>query len=210
LLVVDDHALVRAGLRALLKDDPAIEIAAEAANAREALQRLAEQAFDVILLDVTLPDGTGWDLLEGIRRSPARATPVLMLSAHDDREYGLLALRAGAAGYLCKSQDATVVAGAIRRVAAGGRYVSEGLAERLAGLAVDGIESCQAHERLSPRELQVLSRLAAGQSLISIATRLHVSPKTVTSWRTRLLRKLGCRSNAALTRYAVRHGLIDA
>ncbi len=209
-LIVDDHDLIRAGLRSLLEGDPSIEITAEAGTARGALRLVQSQPFDVIVLDIGLPDDTGWDLLDAIRRSPAANTPVLMLSGHDDDEYGLLALRAGAAGYLCKTEAASSIAGAIRRVAAGGRYVSDGVAERLARIVVEGVETLRPHERLSAREMQVLTRLAAGRSLVSIGAELHVSPKTVTSWRTRLLAKLQCGSNAELTRYAIRHGLVES
>jgi DNA-binding NarL/FixJ family response regulator len=209
LLVVDDHDLIRQGLRALLAADPSIEIAAEAATVREAEQHLRREQFDVIVLDVSLPDETGWDLLETIRASPAAATPVLILSSHDDQEYGMLALRSGAAGYLSKSEAASRIAVAIHRVAAGGRYISDAVAERLATLLVGGGPALSPHESLTPRELQVLLRLVRGRPLVEIADELHVSPKTVTTWRTRILEKLGATSNADLTRYAVRHRLID-
>lgn len=207
-LIVDDHAVVRAGLRAILHEQPDLVVVAEAASKTEAIAALAAGPCDVAVVDLALPDGSGLELLETLRGGTDDRPPVLILSSHRDNEYAIQALRHGAAGFLSKDMAPEELAAAVRRVAAGGRYVSPEVAARLAGTVLDGDAGLEPHERLTARELEVFLRIAAGRSLVSIAEELHVSPKTVTSWRSRILDKLGLDNNAALARYALRKGLL--
>ena len=210
IFVIDDHAVVRAGLIAILSSQADLTVAAEAGSVAEAgaVTAAGLQNFDVILLDIGLPDGSGWELLQSLRAHPGGAPPVLVLSSHREDEYAVQALRSGAAGFLSKESAPEALVAAVRRVANGGRYVSAEVAERLAGTVVDGNSALAPHERLTPREFTVFQRIATGRSLVAIGAELHVSPKTVTSWRARILDKLGLDNNAALTRYALAKGLI--
>ena len=209
ILVVDDHAIVRAGLRAILDAHADLEVVAEAGTAADALQLAQEQRFDAIVLDLGLPDRSGWDLLRMLRALPEGAPPILILSSHREDEYAIQAMRHGAHGFLAKELAPEELVVAVRRVAAGERYVSASLAARLASSVLDGPSgSLDPHELLTPRELQVFLRIAAGRPLVAIGEELHVSPKTVTSWRSRILGKLGLENNADLVSYALRRGLI--
>jgi len=208
-LIVDDHAVVRAGLRAILNEQKDLVVVAEAATKAEAVEALAAEPCDVAVVDLALPDGSGLDLLKATRDRRGGRPPVLIMSSHRDDEYAIQALRHGAAGFLSKDMAPEELAAAVRRVAAGGRYVSPEVAARLAGTVLDGEAGLEPHERLTPREFEVFLRIAAGRSLVSIAEELHVSPKTVTSWRSRILDKLGLDNNAALARYAQRRGLLE-
>ena len=208
-LIVDAHAVVRAGLRTILNEHPDLVVVAEAGTKAEALEALGAQPCDVVVVDLALPDGSGFDLLKAAQTRRASLPPVLILSSHRDDQYAIQALRHGAAGFLSKDMAADELAAAVRRVAAGGRYLSPEVAVRLAGTVLDGDSGLEPHERLTPRELEVFLRIAAGRSLVSIAEELHVSPKTVTSWRSRILEKLGLENNAALARYALLKGLLQ-
>jgi DNA-binding NarL/FixJ family response regulator len=206
-LLVDDHAVVRQGLRLMLGPAADIRIDGEAADAREAMQLVRAQAFDVVVADVNLPGRNGLELLRMIQRERSRL-PVLMLSMYTEDAYALHALQLGAAGYLTKSVDAGVLAEAIRKAAQGGKYVSAALAEKLA-TALDPRANMAPHERLSEREFEVMRHIVAGTSLVDAAAQMNLSPKTVTAYRARLLEKTGFSSNAELMRYAVERGLFD-
>lgn len=209
LLVVDDHELVRAGLRSVLDAQPDLVVAGEAGTAAEALRLASAQRYDAIVLDVSLPGQSGWEVLEALRGLPGGAPPVLMLSSHREQEFALQALRHGAQGYLPKDQPAGELLAALRLVIAGKRYVGAELAARLAESVLDHADpSLEPHERLTPREFQVFLRIAEGRALVAIGEELHVSPKTVTSWRARILEKLDAKGNADLVAYALRKGLI--
>lgn len=205
LLMVDDHAVVREGLKSILSQAPELEVAAEASCVPEALELLKHQHFDVILLDLSLPKQSGMALLQAVK-AKTPALPVLILSAQGEEQYGLLALKAGAAGYINKECAPEVLISAVRRVARGKTYVSFELADQLASRLTGS--NRPAHEHLSNREFQVLERLARGESLTEIASALHMSTKTVTTYRSRILQKTGLSSNAELTRYALGHGLL--
>ena len=207
ILVIDDHAVVRAGLATILNEQPDLRVVAQAANGDEALQSLRAQSVDVVLLDLTLGKESGWDVLRSMRRQ-ASAPPVLGLSANGAAENAVQAMRSGAVGFLSKEMLADEVIRAVRRVAEGKRYISPDLADRLASLLIEGEDTLEPHERLTAREFDVMLRIARGQALTAIAEELHVSPKTVTTWRSRVLEKLGLENNADLTRYAVRCQLI--
>jgi DNA-binding NarL/FixJ family response regulator len=203
-LVVDDHPIVREGIRQTLRDAPGITIGGEAASFEEALRLVASDAWNVVLLDLSLPGRSGFELLTELHQRWPRL-PVLILSMHAERPIVLRTLRAGASGYLTKDSAPTELAAAIRRVAEGGRYVSAAIAAEL----VDVVREPERapHEMLSEREFQVLVLLARGLSVGAIAERLRLARSTVSTYRTRLLEKLGCGSNAELTRYVIENQL---
>jgi len=205
LLIADDHPVVRAGLRRILEPEADMEIVAEAATSEEAVAACGDERPDVVLLDLSMP-GPGH--IETIQRICALepAPGVLVLSIHPEDQYALRALRAGAMGYLTKDHPAGELLVAIRRVRGGRRYASDALAERLLSALVDDEQEAP-HERLSEREYQVLLRLGAGDSVSEIAAMLGLSVKTVSTYRGRILEKMGLRSNVDLIRYVVRNGL---
>jgi DNA-binding NarL/FixJ family response regulator len=204
-LLVDDHAVVRRGVRSILEDQmPGVEIA-EASNGDEALAAITEK-FDAVVLDLSMPGRDGFDLLNEIKhRNPK--LPVLIMSLHGEEQFAVRALRAGASGYLTKSTAPELLVVAVTKVLRGGRYVSESLADRLAA-DVGGSSTGSPHERLSDREFDVMRGIASGRSVSEIAEQMHLSVKTVSTYRTRLLDKMGMTSNAELTRYALEAGLV--
>jgi two-component system, NarL family, invasion response regulator UvrY len=198
--------MMRTGLRQVVAQAfPDAEFG-EAGSAREALDQVVRNSWDVVLLDIELPDRDGLDLLKDLRLA-APQVPVLILSGQPERDYGVQALKAGAAGFVAKTELATVLVDAIQKVCARGRHVSPVLAERLAH-SLDPAGSRPLHDQLSAREFQILAALAKGQSVGAIAAQLSLSVKTVSTYRTRLLKKMGMQSNAELMRYALQHGLV--
>lgn len=206
-LLVDDHALVRRGLFELLDSELDIEVAGEAANAEEALAILAKAPVDVVLLDLSLPGRGGFDLLGEIRQDHPTVRTVV-LSAHDAVQSGVRAIRVGAAGFVSKGGKSAEVVTAIRAVAHSGRYISPELASALADFAQLN-RSDVAHHDLSGREFEVFRRLAAGRTVSEIANDMSLSVKTVSTYKTRILQKLGVRTTAELLRYALDHRLFD-
>jgi len=206
-LIADDHPVVRSGVRHILGDTSDVKVVGEAASAQELLDGLATLACDVVLLDVTMPGARGFELLETVKRARPR-TAVLVLTMHPAEQYAVRALRAGAAGYMTKESAADELAGAIRKVSIGGRYVTPSVAETLAA-AVDRGSDRSPHELLSNREYQVLCLLGRAFSVKDIARELHVSEKTVSTYRARVLEKIQARSTAELIRYAVQNRLVD-
>lgn len=207
-LLVDDHAVVRKGMKAILEDQvPAVAVS-EAGGGDEALAALdaPDAGFDVVVLDLSMPGRSGIDLLAEIKHRQPKL-PVLIMSLHGEEQFAVRALRAGASGYLTKAAAPEQLVGAVTKVARGGRYVSEALAERLAG-DVGGRTAGAAHERLSDREFEVMRGIASGSTVSEIAAQMHLSVKTVSTYRTRLLEKMGMGSNAELTRYAIEQGLV--
>jgi two-component system invasion response regulator UvrY len=204
LLIADDHPIVREGLRRIAADQPGISVVAEAASADEAIGRIRDAAIDVMLLDVSMPGPGFIEVLQQVRRDHP-SVKVLVLSVHPEDQWAVRALRAGAAGYLTKDHSPEQLIEAIRRVYRGGKYVTAALAEKLAtGLEAGGRVP---HEGLSDREYEVLRGLGAGRSVKDIAGRLHLSPKTVSTYRTRILEKMQLRTNADLVRYVRDHAL---
>ncbi|MCG2577257.1 response regulator transcription factor [Dechloromonas sp. XY25] len=204
--IVDDHEIVRAGLREILANELGIGIAFEAASGEDALSRLPECPCDVLLLDLALPGQSGVDVLRTLRqRYPD--LKVLVLTGYPEERYALAMLRHGADGYLCKECGQDELLRAVRTLGQGQRYLSPRMAELLAD-EVAGNGSGAAHDLLSERELQVFLHLARGQSVSDIGKALHLSIKTVSTYRTRLLDKLGVASNAELAAYALRNGLL--
>lgn len=205
ILLVDDHAVVRRGVRAILEDRLAGIEVSEASNGEEALARL-DGTLDVVVLDLSMPGRSGFDLLGEIRHREPKV-PVLIMSLHAEDQYALRALRAGASGYLTKSAAPEQLVMAVTKIMKGGRYVSDLVAEKLAAEAT-GTSSDARHERLSDREFDVMRGIASGSSVSEIAATMHLSVKTVSTYRTRLLDKMGMTNNAELTRYALEHGLV--
>jgi DNA-binding NarL/FixJ family response regulator len=204
--IVDDHAMVRAGLRQFFADQADFEVVAEAANGRDALDIVRRGGVDVVVMDISMPGQSGVDALAAIRaRDPA--LPVLILSGFAEEHYATTLLRQGASGYLNKDCDPEEIVKAIRTVARGRKYITAGVAEQLAqGL---GGSDKPAHEQLSERELQVFLRLAQGETIGHMAESLSLSVKTVSTYRTRVMEKMGLASNSDLTYYALKHGLIQ-
>jgi DNA-binding NarL/FixJ family response regulator len=205
--IVDDHAIVRAGLKQFLAEQVDFRVTAEAANGREALDLARADDIDVLLLDLSMPDHGGVDALAAIKaRRPT--LPVLILSGFPEAHYATTMLRMGASGYLNKECDPDEIANAIRIVAGGRRYITPAVAEMLADNMVGGADR-PPHEGLSERELAVFLRLAKGESVGHVAELMFLSAKTVSTYRTRVLAKLGLATNSELTYYALKHGLIQ-
>ena len=195
--LVDDHALIRRGLRDSLNEAGDIRVVGEAGDYGELRQLLRDIEFDVLVLDINLPGRSGLDVLHSLIDHPVRIR-TLVLSMYPEDQYAIRALKAGAMGYLNKSADPSQIVGAIRTVHAGRKFITPAIAEALAErLSVN--ESTAPHERLSDREFQTLIRLAGGKRLSDIATELNLSPKTVTVYRARVLEKLSVQTNAELT-----------
>ncbi|MCL7453279.1 MAG: response regulator transcription factor [Anaerolineae bacterium] len=206
-LIADDHAVVRQGLKQILGDTPEMLLAGEATNGQEVLDRVRAETWDVVVLDISMPDRSGLDILKQLR-SERPKLPVLVLSMYSEDQYALRVLKAGASGYLTKDSAADELVKAIRKVVSGGRYVSSFLAEKLA-LEIGADSNKLPHETLSDREFQVLRLIAAGNSVTEIAAELYLSPKTVSTYRARLLQKMNLTTNAELIHYAIRNHLID-
>lgn len=206
-LIADDHAIVRQGLRQILSDTEDMVVAGEAANGVEALQRVREAQWGVVLMDVSMPDRNGIDALKMIKKEFPRL-PVLVLSMYPEDQYAIRALKAGASGYLTKQSAPEQLVQAIRTVAAGRKYVSASLAEELASAIQDDSEK-PLHERLSDREYQTLCMIASGKTLSQIALELNLSVKTVSVYRARLLEKMRMKNNAELTHYGLKHELVE-
>jgi DNA-binding NarL/FixJ family response regulator len=207
ILIADDHPLVRQGLRQVLEAQDGLRVVGEAKDGDDAMALAGRLEWDVAVVDYNMPGKSGVELVKELRRRfPER--PVLVLSIYPEDRYALRLLRAGAAGYLNKESAPEELVGALRKVAAGGRYVSPALGEKLA-LAVSGADESPLSEKLSDREYQIMWLLASGTTVRDISRQLFLSPNTVSTYRTRILKKLNVRNNAELMRYAIRHQLVD-
>jgi DNA-binding NarL/FixJ family response regulator len=207
ILIADDHAIVRAGLKGFVAAEIDMEVAAEAGTGAETIELVRAGEFDVVLLDIAMPDRNGVDTLKTLKALRPEL-PVLILSGFAEQQYALNLLRAGASGYLNKEAAPAQLVGAIRTVVQGRKYVSPQLAEILAD-GVTGDADRPLHARLSQREFQIFCKLAAGAPVSQIAAELFLSVKTVSTYRTRILEKMGVASNADLTYYAIKNGLIQ-
>jgi two-component system invasion response regulator UvrY len=205
-LIVDDHAIVRRGLRALLSEEFRGAACGEASNARQALEQLRKNKWDIALLDITLPGKSGLDLLKELK-AEWPGLPVLVLSGHTEDQFAVRVLRAGAGGYMTKESAPEELATAIRKVLAGGRYVSPALAEKLASRVNTDLTRTP-HDALSDREYDVMSRIGSGKTVTEIAEELSLSPKTISTYRTRVLEKLGVKNSAEIVQYTLRNGLV--
>ncbi len=207
ILIVDDHAVVRAGLRQFLVEDPAYQDVQEAATGEQALDKLRQGRWDLLILDINMPGRNGIDILKHVvAGSPD--TKILILSGYPEHQYALNVLRAGASGYLPKESAPDELLKAVRHILQGKRYVSASLAEMLVS-ELDTDHDKPAHSGLSQREFQIFCKLAAGASISAIAGELCLSVKTVSTYRSRVLEKMGFKTNADITTYALRNGLIQ-
>lgn len=206
--IVDDHAIVRTGLRQFLSEHVDLKVTGEANDGREALELVREGEVDVLLMDISMPDHGGVDALQAIKaRFPDLA--VLILSGFPETQYATTLLRYGASGYLNKECEPEEIVNAIRVVARGRRYISPAVAELLADNALGGAEERAPHELLSEREMQVFLRLSQGETIGAMAESMFLSVKTVSTYRSRVLQKLKLASNSDLTYYALKNGLIQ-
>lgn len=207
ILIVDDHAIVREGLKQILADTDDIVVGGEAENSSKALQLARKGHWDMVLMDISMPDRSGIETLELMRKEHP-GIKVLMLSMHRETLYAVRALKSGAAGYLNKQSAPDQLVDAIRLVASGRKYISPELAQELAR-TVSGERQTLPHETLSNREYQTLCLIASGLPVSAIADQLKLSVKTISMYRARLLQKMQLKNNAELTHYAIRHGLVD-
>ncbi|OJW57973.1 MAG: DNA-binding response regulator [Thiobacillus sp. 65-1059] len=207
ILIVDDHAIVREGLKQILAEVDDIEVAGEADCARNALQMARREPWDLVLMDISMPDRSGLETLE-LLKSEHPGIKVLMLSMHRETQYAVRALKTGAAGYLNKQSAPDQLIDAIRLVASGKKYISADVAQEIAS-EISGERAGLPHEGLSNREYQTLCMIASGLTVSLIADRLALSVKTISMYRARLLKKMQLKNNAELTHYAIKQGLLD-
>jgi two-component system, NarL family, invasion response regulator UvrY len=206
ILICDDHKIVRDGLKQILFHLKNVDFIDEAKNGEEVISIIKNKSFDVILLDISLPDKNGLEVLQSVKqKSPS--TNVLMLSMHPQEQYALRALKLGASGYLTKDTASEELLKAVEKVSSGGKYISQSLAENLASM-FENNSARQKHELLSDREFEVLLKLANGKSLQEIGDELFISAKTVSTYRTRIMEKMEFGSNAEITKYCINNGLI--
>lgn len=207
IIIADDHPVVRQGLKQILADEPDMIVTGEAPNAQGLLEKVRKEKCDVLLLDITMPGRGGLDILKDLRREYPKLS-VLVLSIHPEDQFGPRVLKSGAAGYMSKESAPEELVSAIRRVAAGGKYISPSLAEKLASdLADDGARA--PHEKLSDREYQVMSLIASGKTVKEISANLSLSVKTISTYRSRMLGKMKMKTNAELIHYAIQNKLVD-
>jgi len=204
-IIVDDHPVVRLGLKQIIADEPDMEVAGEAKNAGECFSLIQKTDCTLVLLDITLPDRNGFDVLKQLKYEHPNI-PILILSVHPEDQYGLRFIKAGASGYLMKDGAPEELVKAIRKVNAGGKYVSASLAEKLVSHL--GAFDKPPHENLSDREFQILCMIVQGKSLKSIAGELCVGEKTVSTYRSRIMEKMKLSTNSDLTRYALENHLV--
>jgi two-component system invasion response regulator UvrY len=206
-IIADDHAVVRRGLREILSESSDIVVAGEAASAADVARLLAAERFDVAVLDMNMPGASGLELLATVHATYP-TLPILVLTMHPEDQFGVHVLRAGAAGFLNKESAPEKLVEAVRKVGRGGRWISAELAETLASVVAGGKDG-PLHARLTPRELEVLCLLASGMTVSDVAKKLALSVKTVSTHRTRILAKMNMKSNAELTHYAIKNKLVD-
>jgi DNA-binding NarL/FixJ family response regulator len=206
ILVVDDHSIVREGLKQILADSAEMIVAGEASSGQEAMQKIRAGGFDMVVMDISLPDRNGLEVLEQVKAFSPKLQ-VLILSMHAEEQYATRAFKAGASGYLTKESASEQLIAAIQKVAQGGKYVSPSLAEKLVFELVKDSQK-PLHEVLSDRELQVLCLFASGKTLTEVSQNLCVSVKTISTHRARILEKMGMRNNAELIRYAIQNKLV--
>jgi len=208
LVLADDHAIVREGLKRIVGDVGDLQVVGEAADGGEVMQRVRELDFDVLVLDLSMPGRSGMELIRQVKAEKPRLR-ILVLSMHQETQYAVRAIKSGASGYLTKESAPAQLEQALRKIAGGGAYVRAEVAEQLALGAVRGGAPAAPHEALSDREFEVLRRLAAGESVSDIAAALNLSVKTVSSHKANLMGKLGLQNPTDLVRYALKHGLIE-
>ena len=207
ILVADDHAIVREGLKQIVADTSDMVVAGEAVHGQEVLDQVRKEEWDLILLDISMPGRSGIDTLKELKTEKPKL-PVLVLSMYPEEQYAIRALKAGAAGYLTKESAPEELIEAIRKVSRGGKYISASLAESLASHVGTSTEK-PPQETLSDREYQVMLMIASGKTVSEIANELSLSVKTISTNRVRALRKMGMKTNAEFTYYAIKQGLVE-
>lgn len=207
ILIADDHAIVRKGLKQILSETSDMVVAAEAADGRQCLELVRENDLDLVLLDIAMPGRGGMDILKQLKHEKPKL-PILMLSIYPEEQYAVRALKAGASGYLTKESAPEELIAAIQKVSQGGKYVSSSLAEKLAVYLETDTEK-PVHETLSDREYQVMLMIASGKTVKQVADELSLSVKTISTYRARTLIKMGMKNNAEITYYAIKHALVD-
>ncbi|MDO8298308.1 response regulator transcription factor [Lacisediminimonas sp.] len=208
IVIADDHTIMREGLKRILEGAEDIQVVGEATDGFEALAQVRKGGFDLLMLDLSMPGRNGVELIRQIKDEMPKL-PILILTMHDEEQYAVRAIRAGARGYLTKESAGTQLVSAIRRVASGRPYISLEVAEQLAMDAMPSVMEDLPHKQLSDREFEVFSMLVSGKSITEIAESLHLSVKTVSTHKTRILHKMGVPSLADLVQYAVVHGLLN-
>jgi two-component system invasion response regulator UvrY len=207
IIIADDHAAVRRGVKDILADEADMEIGAEASTAQELLDLVRKQGWDAVVLDISLPGRSGLEVLSELKQEHP-SLPVLVHTMHHEDQFAVRALRAGAAGYLTKDSPPAELVKALRKIVAGGKYVGQSLAEKLA-VNVDANIDSAPHQALSDREFQVLRLLASGKTVSEIADELSLSVKTISTYRRRILDKMKMKNNAELMRYALQHKVVE-
>jgi len=207
LVIADDHTIVREGLKQLLAAAPEIEVVGEAKDGHEVMATVRAKDFDLLLLDMSMPGKSGIELIKQVRAEKPKLR-VLILSMHEEPQYAVRAIRAGASGYLTKDSASSLLVSAIRKVAGGGAFISAEVAEQLALDSMPGAEG-PPHRALSDREFQVFQLLVSGKSVTDIGAALNLSVKTVSTHKAHIMRKMGMTNQSTLIRYAIQHGLLD-
>lgn len=207
ILIADDHAIVRRGLKQILDEEPGMATVGEAENGQEVLEQTRKSTWDLVILDINMPGRSGLDVLGELRHDYPNL-PILILSMYPEDQYATRVLKAGASGYLNKQSAPEELLKAIKKIRGGGKYISETLAEKLA-TGLGAADTRPVHEMLSDREYQVLLLIATGKTISEIAASLSISIKTVSTYRTRVLTKLNLKNNAEMTYFAVHNGLVE-
>jgi two-component system invasion response regulator UvrY len=207
ILIADDHAVVREGLKMILSESPDLVVAAEASTGQEVLNMISKKELDLVVLDIAMPGRGGLDILKEIKSQKPKL-PVLILSMYPEEQYAVRVLKAGASGYMTKESAPHELINAINQISKGKKYVSPSLAEKLA-LDLEISTDRPLHESLSDREYQVMCMIASGKTLKEIAEQLSLSIKTISTYRSRILEKMNMKSNAELTHYAIKNRLVD-
>jgi len=207
ILIADDHPVVRKGLKEIIEETTDMRVADEASNGSEVMKKVSSEDLDVVLLDISMPGRSGLDVLKDIKKRRPKLA-VLVLSIHPEEQYAVQAFKAGASGYLTKKSAPDELLIALRKVSTGGKYVSSSLAEKLASALATDREKTP-HETLSTRENEVMLKIASGKTVTEIAKELYLSPKTISTYRTRILEKMGMKNNVELIRYAIKNQLVD-
>ena len=208
ILIIDDHEVVRRGLRQILSDAFPSALFGEAATSQEALDLAAREKWDILLLDINIPGRNGLEVLEEVHKDQPK-TPVLVLSAFPEQDFAIRALKLGASGYLTKQSASDELHAAVRKALEGGKYVTASLAEKLAARLGQDLQQTPPHEALSNRELQILRMIASGKTIKEIASELSLSEKTIATYRARIAEKLNLATNVEFTRYALKHNLVQ-
>lgn len=207
ILIADDHAVVREGIKHIFSEVPDVSIAGEASNGQEVLENIGKKDFELLLLDIAMPGRDGLEVLREVKALRPKL-PVLILSMFPEEQYALRALRSGASGYMTKDSIPHELVNAVRKVLKGGRYVSSSFSDVLLTELTSDVQK-PPHETLSDRELQIMRMIASGKAIKKIASELSLSSKTVYTYRARVLEKMGMNNNMELTHYATKHGLTD-